>query len=91
MLGGKLALTYQMSETDMVYVAVNKGYKAGGINTQGSIDESLRKFDKESLWNYEAGYKASLLNGDAYIRASAFYMDRKNIQLKNYVVRRAKF
>ena len=86
MLGGKLALTYQMSETDMVYVAVNKGYKAGGINTQGSIDESLRKFDKESLWNYEAGYKASLLNGDAYIRASAFYMDRKNIQLKNYVV-----
>ena len=85
MVGGKLALSYQLTETDMVYAAVNKGYKAGGINTQGSIDESLRSFDKESLWNYEAGYKASLLDGDAYIRASVFYMDRRDIQLKDYV------
>jgi len=33
--------------------------------------------------NYELGYKVSLLNNDAYIRSSLFYMDRSDMQVKN--------
>ncbi|MGJ8693158.1 MAG: TonB-dependent receptor [Thalassotalea sp.] len=84
MTGGKVALTYQLSEKSMAYASINRGYKAGGVNTSGSIDESARSFDKETLWNYEFGYKTNFFNDAGYLRVSAFYMDRKNIQLKDY-------
>ncbi|MFD2166708.1 TonB-dependent receptor [Thalassotalea euphylliae] len=81
MVGGKLVANYALDESSIVYASVNRGYKAGGVNTDGTLPEELREFDKETVWNYELGYKASF--DDVYLRAAAFYMDREDMQVKS--------
>ena len=83
MAGGKLVLSYQQSDDSFWYGSINRGYKAGGANTDGSLPDELRTFDPEYLTNYELGYKVSLLNNDAYIRTAIFYMDRTDMQVKS--------
>lgn len=83
MIGGKLVLSYQHSEDSFWYGSINRGYKAGGANTDGTLPDDLRTFDPEYLINYELGYKVSLFDNTAFIRAAAFYMDRKDIQVKS--------
>ena len=83
MVGGKIVLSYQQNENSFWYGSINRGYKAGGANTDGSLPEELRTFEPEYLVNYELGYKVSLLDNAAYIRTAVFYMDRKDVQVKS--------
>jgi len=83
MVGGKLVLSYQKNEDSLWYASVNRGYKAGGHNTDGSLPEDLRSFDPEYLLNYELGYKVTLLDNSAYVRTALFYMDREDMQVKS--------
>ena len=83
MVGGKLVLSYQQTADSFWYGSINRGYKAGGHNTDGTLPEDLRSFDPEYLLNYELGYKVSLLNNSVYIRSSIFYMDRKDVQVNS--------
>ena len=82
MVGGKLVLSYQMDENNLFYGSVNRGYKAGGANTDGSLPSNLREFSPEYLWNYELGYKVSLFDNQAYVRSAVFYMDRDEMQVR---------
>jgi len=83
MVGGKLVLSYQKTDDTLWYGSVNRGYKAGGHNTDGTLPENLRSFSPEYLVNYEIGYKVTLLDNSAYIRSALFYMDRKEVQVKS--------
>jgi outer membrane receptor protein involved in Fe transport len=83
MVGGKLVLSYQYNEDSLWYGSINRGYKAGGVNTDGTLPSELRSFDPEYLTNYELGYKVSLLDNDAYLRTALFYMDRTDMQVKS--------
>jgi iron complex outermembrane receptor protein len=83
MLGGKLVLSYQQSDNSLWYGSINRGYKAGGANTDGSLPDELRTFEPEYLTNYELGYKVSLSDNTAYIRTAIFYMDRTDVQVKS--------
>ena len=83
MVGGKLVLSYQQTEDSLWYGSINRGYKAGGHNTNGSLTPELRSFEPEFLLNYELGYKVSLLDSNAYIRTAIFYMDREDMQVKS--------
>ena len=82
MIGGKVVLSYQMDESNMFYGSVNRGYKAGGANTDGSLRADLREFSPEYLWNYELGYKVNLLDNHVFIRSAVFYMDRDDMQVR---------
>tara|TARA_R110000737_G_scaffold14785_2_gene30925 strand:+ start:1030 stop:3138 length:2109 start_codon:yes stop_codon:yes gene_type:complete len=81
MVGGKVVLSYQMNENSLFYGSVNRGYKAGGVNIDGSLPNDRRGFSPEYLWNYELGYKVNLLDNQAYIRSAIFYMDREDMQV----------
>ncbi|NQZ27480.1 MAG: TonB-dependent receptor [Colwellia sp.] len=83
MVGGKLVLSYQQNQDSLWYASINRGYKAGGHNTDGTLPEDLRTFDPEYLLNYELGYKVSLLDNSAYVRSSVFYMDREDVQVSS--------
>ena len=83
MVGGKLVLSYQQNDDSFWYGSINRGYKAGGANTDGTLPNDLRTFDAEYLMNYELGYKISLLENTAFIRTAVFYMDRKDVQVKS--------
>ena len=83
MFGGKLVLSFQQSEDSLWYASINRGYKAGGHNTDGTLPEDLRSFDPEYLLNYELGYKVTLLDNSAYVRTALFYMDRDDMQVNS--------
>ena len=86
MVGGKLVLSYQQTEQALIFASINRGYKTGGVNTQGSLPAELREFDSEYLWNYELGYNYSFDDNSGYLRVTAFYMDRKDMQVNsNYI------
>lgn len=81
MLGGKVVLSLQATEDTLFFASANRGYKAGGINTSGSVTPSLRAFDPEFLINYEVGTKTHFFDNSVYLRATAFYMDRNDMQV----------
>ncbi|MFP6807077.1 MAG: TonB-dependent receptor [Pseudomonadales bacterium] len=85
--GGEIALKYYPSSSTMVYASVARGYKAGGFNTDGSLDEDLREFDEEFLIEYEIGFKSQLLDNRIQLRTAVFYDDRRDQQVKSSIVR----
>jgi iron complex outermembrane recepter protein len=85
--GGKLAIEYQLTDNQMIYGLVSRGYKAGGFNTGASLAPEDREFETEFMWNYEAGIKGTLLDNKLVLQASIFYQDREDIQTKQSIVR----
>jgi iron complex outermembrane recepter protein len=84
MVGGHLALTWQLSEGYSAYASLTRGYKAGGINpTAEDIPESLRGFDPEFVWNLETGLATRSADGRFDSRSSLFYMRRYQQQVSS--------
>ena len=84
LVGGKLALEFTTASADLLYASITRGYKAGGFNGEADLpSESVRHFDTEYQWNYEVGGKFRSLDGNLINRVSAFYADRKDLQLKS--------
>jgi iron complex outermembrane receptor protein len=84
--GGRLVLKWLL-EDSMIYASLSRGYKAGGFNTDGSLDADLRAFDSEYLWELEAGIKGTLLSGQLNYRTALFYDIRRDQQVKSSIVR----
>lgn len=76
----KVALNYYMSENSNVYALVSKGYKTGGFNAIFEREEDLM-FDPEQSWNYEVGFKTSLMQHKLQMEAAIFYIDWTNQQI----------
>ena len=85
--GGRIALKLFVNDNTMIYGSVARGYKAGGFNTEGTLDLDLREFDEEYLIEYEAGVKSRLLDNRLLIRAAVFHDDRRDQQVKSSLVR----
>lgn len=83
MFGGKVGLKYQINDDHMAFTTLSRGYKAGGINVEPALDEQYRSFDTEYLWNLEAGLKSFWLDGDLKTSVTAFYMLRRDAQVKS--------
>jgi len=78
----KGALRYSLNKSSNIYTTVSKGYKSGGFNTNTSIVLTEdRAYDAEQSWNYEFGFKSSLLNNRLFIDAAVFYIDWNNQQI----------
>lgn len=89
--GGKLAIEYSPSEAHFVYALASRGYKAGGNNVPGPVDEQGQDlipiiFDTESLMNYEIGHKAQWAQGQLTTQTTFFYQDRADMQVRQSLV-----
>lgn len=93
--GGKISLEYSRIENTLLYGAISRGYKIGGVNGQavGKVLSdpttpsdvadfllSRANFDSETLINYELGLKGRYLDNTLELALTAFYMDRKDMQ-----------
>lgn len=76
----KVALNYYMTENSNVYALVSKGYKTGGFNAIFEDEEDLM-FDPEESWNYEVGFKTSVMQNKLQMEAALFYIDWTNQQI----------
>lgn len=71
---------YRISPDVLVYAAISKGFKSGGFNDALGDADGIA-FDPEKLWNYELGFKSSLLDRRLVINAAAYHMEWSDIQL----------
>lgn len=71
---GKANLNFNMDEDNLFYVFAARGYKPGGFNSMES------RFKAETVWDYEMGWKSTLLNGHIRTQVAAFYNDYSNFQ-----------
>jgi outer membrane receptor protein involved in Fe transport len=84
--GGRIALLYSASDNTLVYGSVSRGYKAGGVNSNPSLDEAAREFDTEHMWNLETGIKGRWLDDRLQAQIALFYQLRDMIQVKQSLV-----
>lgn len=87
LVGGRIILEQDLGQQSLGYLSITRGYKAGGFNTSGSLDADLREFDPELLWNYELGFKTRLQQDRLQLRAAAFLMDRRDMQVATSITR----
>ena len=85
MWGGRLALEYRTG-AGLWYALASRGYKAGGVNSDSAVPDDQRRFDTESMWNYELGVKTRLLDDRIDLRAAVFVQDRDDVQTDQALV-----
>ncbi|MEE4300412.1 MAG: TonB-dependent receptor [Pseudomonadales bacterium] len=85
--GGRAGLEFDLGANLLAFVTSARGYKAGGFNTDGTLDADLRRFDSESVWNHEIGLKGRFANGALGARLALFWMDRSDQQVATSEVR----
>lgn len=73
-LTGKLALNWSVGDDSLLYVFAARGYKPGGANSATS------EFGPETVWDYEAGWKASFFDNHLRTQLGVFYMDYRDFQ-----------
>ena len=71
---GKVSLNYQPDKDNLIYAFVARGYKPGGANSATS------EFKPETVWDYELGWKSTMLDNHLRTQIGGFYMDYSNFQ-----------
>jgi outer membrane receptor protein involved in Fe transport len=84
--GGRFGVEWLVGDV-LLYATTSRGYKAGGFNTDGSLDADLREYDAESVWNHEIGAKGRFADGRLDVRAALFWMARDDQQVATSEVR----
>lgn len=84
MMGGEIAYSFEFTQDMNGYVALSKGYKAGGFNL-GLVPDNRREFDQEELWSLEAGVKSGWLDGRLQFNTAVFYNARNDQQVRTSV------
>lgn len=80
--GGKMALEVQISDHEMVYGLISRGYKGNGFNTEVDLEEEDKTFDTETMVNFELGTKGQWLDKSLTGQFALFYQLRNDIQVK---------
>lgn len=88
----RVALSYQIDPSTLVYATAAKGYRIGGGNiaipavgcatdlANLGIASAPDTYSSDRVWSYEAGSKARMANNKLEVDASAFVIDWSNIQ-----------
>ena len=78
------ALTYHLSEGNIAYAKISRGYKSGGISPYIEADGTENRYDTETTTSYELGTKATSADRRLTLAASLFYIDWKDQQAVIY-------
>lgn len=72
---------FKVSTDLMVYARVASGFRAGGPNTNATLN-SVPTYEPDTTENYEIGAKGSWLDGRITFDASVYHIDWKDMQLQ---------
>jgi len=90
----KMLLSWYVNNDHLLYTQVSRGYRLGGVNLPGfwwldgfilggetnPVPSDLESFNSDKLTNFELGWKATLLDDNLTLNATAFYADWRKIQ-----------
>jgi len=72
----RVVLDYKLDPNKMVYASVAKGFTPGGFDSV----QINGKYDNETVWNYEIGFKTTFPEAHVRFNGSAYYYQYKNKQ-----------
>jgi len=76
-------LEFQPNDDWFFYGSISTGFKGGGYEDTPANEVAANiPFDPETVTNYEAGFKSTLMDGRMRLNATAFYMDYKDLQVQ---------
>lgn len=87
LVGWRIGADYPFGNALMGYALLSTGYKAGGFNTDGTLDTDLREYEPETLTSIELGIKGEFLEGRLTSRLALFSMRRDDVQIASSVTR----
>ena len=83
-------VNYAASDNINLYAKYSKGFKSGGFNGEaGSVVETLRPYEAETINSFELGAKTRFWGGRAQLNATAFFNKHKDMQLSVFTAQGA--
>lgn len=86
-LDPKVALSYQATQSTLLYVSAAKGFRAGNAQAYAPFCaepnlpvDAITHLQSDTLWTYEAGAKVQMTHPGLLITADGFHIDWSNIQ-----------
>ena len=88
----KLGLSWQVTEDNLLYASMAKGFRAGGVNPPVpplqcasdlaaiGIAAAPESFKSDTVMSYEGGAKMRMLGNKVQVNSSVFYIDWKDVQ-----------
>jgi outer membrane receptor protein involved in Fe transport len=86
-------LNYELNDSVSVYARFAQGYKAGGLNLNGTIGQQPgnptptyigNDFESETSDSFEIGAKSFLLDNTLQLNATVFYQTTENFQTNSF-------
>jgi outer membrane receptor protein involved in Fe transport len=88
----KVGISWQATETNLFYATISRGYRAGSVNTPGTLAQCANDvaalgaptpltYKSDRVTSYEGGAKVRLFGNRLGLNSSAFYIDWKDPQL----------
>jgi iron complex outermembrane receptor protein len=71
---GKANIDWHIDQNNLLYAFVARGYKSGGL------EGPTATFSPETVWDYEAGWKSTMLDGHLKTQLDGFYNSYSNFQ-----------
>jgi len=80
----RLALSWRLRDTAMLYAQASRGFKGGSYNVRANalaFPDSVHPLDAETVMAWEVGAKTEWLGGRLELNGALFHNDYRNIQL----------
>jgi iron complex outermembrane receptor protein len=78
----KVNVTYTLDDSKLIYATYSEGFRSGGGNTVRRISVIPRKYDSDTLKNYEVGAKTEWLDGSLRLNVTGYFMQWEDIQIQ---------
>ncbi len=82
----RFAINFKASDDILLFASATRGFKSGGWNARGTVNNQLLPFGPEKVWSYEAGIKSDLFDKRVRANITVFYMDVKDLQTPSALV-----
>ena len=75
----KVNVTYTVNDDVLVYATYSQGFRAGGVNR--ARVPGVPKYEPDWVYNYEAGWKTTWMDGRLRFNGAVYLEDWDNVQL----------
>ncbi|MBB4633046.1 TonB-dependent receptor [Sphingosinicella soli] len=77
----KFNASYKITDDVLFYAEASQGFRPGGANQVIGLAQELTPYQSDSLWNYEAGLKTTLLDRKLTLNVDVFQIDWSDMQI----------
>jgi iron complex outermembrane recepter protein len=82
----RFAINYRPNDDLLLFASATRGFKSGGWNARGTVNNQLLPFDPELVWSYELGLKSDWFDRRFRANITLFRMDVTGLQTPSALV-----